>query len=90
MRNGETFDMHDPATIAVGVLANGEPRVALGTKLLVCRLDLDPNLVGPCLLGEARDTGLLPGADLDLSKAAFELLAPLDWGRIKIIWFEMK
>lgn len=82
MRSGEVYNPGDPSIVAVGVDADGDPLIPLGTKLTICRADLLA-----CTEAIVQDTGYL-GSDLDASEALFKQLSPLSTGRIKIIWYK--
>jgi len=69
MANGEVFDMHDPAVAA----SNQWP---LGTRLKVSHRGRTVEVV-------VKDRGAF-GHELDLSRAAFETLAPLGRGIIEV------
>jgi len=79
MRNGEVYNEMDAETVAVGIDPMGNPILPLGSRLLVCTET-------KCIKVTARDTGLFPTKDLDLSKAAFASLDVLAKGRLKIQW----
>ena len=90
MRSGEVYDSNLDV-VAIGVDSSGAPVVPLGTRLLICPAAEEGDGTalgggGTCVIGVVKDTGYLPEGNLDVSPNLFRRLAPLDQGRVRIVW----